>query len=50
MCKIYEDLLPNMAHKPKVVFELLSQLIKISTDTNRYSLWSDFTKNKTISS
>ncbi|OED63734.1 dsDNA nuclease domain-containing protein [Vibrio cyclitrophicus] len=50
MCEYIEDLLPNMAHKPKVVFELLrSQLIKIGTDTKRYSLWSDFTKNKTIS-
>jgi hypothetical protein len=45
-----EDLLPNMAHKPKIVFELLrSELIKIGTNTTRYTLWSDFKSNKTLS-
>lgn len=50
MCDYIEERLPHMAHKPQVVFELLrSQLVKIGTNTNTYSLWSDFKKNKTIS-
>lgn len=44
-----EKITPSMASKPKIVFELLrSELIKIGTNTETYSLWSDFLERKTI--
>lgn len=51
MSEYIEELEPKSAHKPKIIFELLkSQLVKIGTNTETYTLWHDFLRHKTISS
>ncbi|EGR0493416.1 DUF4297 domain-containing protein [Vibrio cholerae] len=42
---------PSMACQPKVIFELIrSELVRIGTDVNIYSVWNDFIREKSITS
>lgn len=42
---------PNMACQPRVIFEVLrSELVRIGTDENIYTVWDDFIKSKVITS